>query len=312
MTQPVRQPAGQAPVRLLSQRAGGAATAGLPAGGGAPGPGGSGPHVLLLHGLGIGAGVWDGYLAHALPGRRPITAELPWRGTGVGQWSHHPDPLEWMRRVLDEALAETGGEGIDVVVAHSYSAMLLLNLLGGAGGGPAGAGPADHPPERYGIRGLVLVTPFYRACPEDFDFAGFTGLWDRIEPHMAECLRVMGRGRGDEHFRQVMARRLCELIGPYGWTRFFEQYLRTPWIDPARLDLPALVISSLADTLAPPEEAEELARRLPRGELRALEGCGHFPMTEQSEYFAGLVDDFVDRLRTGVAPAPARVRAPAP
>ncbi|MFF8814012.1 alpha/beta fold hydrolase [Streptomyces pactum] len=301
MTQPARQPDGSVPFRLLPQRAGGAATAGPPPGAGGTADPDTGPRVLLLHGLGIGARVWDPYVAHARPGRRPVTAELPWRGTG-GRWSHHPDPRVWMHRVLEAALEESGGEGIDVVVAHSYSAMLLLNLLGGAD--PDRDGASAHPPARYGIRGLVLVTPFHRSSPEDFDFAGFTGLWDRIEPHMAECLRVMGRGRGDERFLAVMARRLCELIGPYGWTRFFEQYLRTPWTDLAALDLPVLVVSSPSDTLAPPAEAEALARGLPRAELRPVPGCGHFPMTERSAYFAALVDDFVDRFRTGAEPAP--------
>ncbi|KUJ65274.1 hypothetical protein ACZ90_48865 [Streptomyces albus subsp. albus] len=277
MAQPVRRQTGQPPVRLLPKRAGGPAEPGL----------------LLLHGLSNSAALWDPYLARSTADGPVWAAELPWRGTGVADWSHHPAPLDWMRQTLDSTAEATGG--CDIVVAHSYAALLLLNLLGGA---EPGAAPDRELPRRWGIRGLVLVSPFYRAAPQDFDYATLAGLLDRVQEHMAECLAVMSQGRGDPALRRAMARRLCELIGPYGWTRFFEQYLRTPWIDPARLDLPVLVITSPTDRMAPPAEAAALARGLPQAELHTLEDCGHFPMTEQSEHFAALVDGFVDRFRT--------------
>ncbi|MFC0599932.1 alpha/beta fold hydrolase [Streptomyces palmae] len=276
MAQPVR-PSGQPPVRLLPKRAGG------------PGE----PGLLMLHGLANSATLWDSYLSHSAAGGPVRAAELPWRGGGVGNWYHHPAALDWIRQALDAAAEPAGG--CEIVVAHSFSALLLLNLLGGAEPGTA---PDRELPERWGIRGLVLVSPFYRAAPQDFDYATFTGMLGRIQEHTADSLAVMSQGRGNPALRQAMALRLAELVGPYGWTRFFEQYLRSPWADLARLDLPVLVITGAGDRMAPTEEAATLARLLPQAELHTLEDCGHFPMTEHSEHFAALVDGFADRIRT--------------
>ncbi len=83
-------------------------------------------------------------------------------------------------------------------------------------------------------------------------------------------------------------------VGPYGWTRWFQTYLRTPFLDLSRVDAPVLVVSGVDDIAARPDDGRALAKALPRGRFEPLDGCGHFPMIEQPDRLAALVRDVVD------------------
>lgn len=241
------------------------------------------PRVLLLHGMANSGNVWDELCGKLSGAAELCAAELPWRRDGVSYWSYHPDPSVWLAQALDEL------GGADVVVAHSYSATLLLDLLTrGSGGGQL---------RRYGIRGLVLVSAFYRQHPREFDWEDVGNLTEKFLLTMEEGIRVVAAGRGNPERRRAMARRVCEAIGPYGWTRFFDLYLRTPWMLPQRVDVPTLLVCGGADGIARPVESETLARVMPAGRLHTFAGCGHFPMIERAGDFAGLVGDFLDQFR---------------
>lgn len=235
-----------------------------------------------MHGMASADSAWNGVCAR-LSGVAPVwSADLPWRGEGVCRWAYHRDSAVWVRRALDEL------GGADVVVAHSFAATLLLDLLT--------RGPADSQLGRYGIKGLVLVAPFYRPRPEDFDWDAMSGLVERFQSIMEEGVRVAAAGRGKPDLHRPLALRLCQAIGPYGWARVYDVYLRTPWMAVHRITVPTLVVRGVDDAAAPPGESEALAAALPAGRLHRIAGSGHHPMIERPEEFARLLRTFLDEM----------------
>ncbi|MFI0370702.1 alpha/beta fold hydrolase [Actinomadura sp. 1N219] len=232
--------------------------------------------LLLLHGLAGGPLAWAplrARLPETLPVRAPV---LPWSAGEGPRWDHRADPV----RAVADAMAGPGGVP-DVVVAHSYAANLLLTLL------------ADRTRPRPAA--VVLVAPFYRASEQDFDWAAMTRYMDGFLPLIDEGLRVGSAGRLSGELRASMALRIRDRLGPYGWIRFFDAYLRTPFLDTAALDLPVLIVGGEQDPAARPQDARALAATLPDGRLELLPACGHNAMIEHPDRFADLVCGFLAR-----------------
>lgn len=247
---------------------------------------GDGPRLLLLHGMANNSRVWDATCDRLRPGPDVWTADLPWRADGPVWWGHRPDPTSWVAQALDEVHATAGP--VDVLVAHSFAAVLALELLAGH---PDAA--RESIARRWGVHRLVLVSPFYRSAPEDFDWGTVAGLAEHFVNAMQEGIRVTAAGRVDPGKHRAMAERVCEGIGPYGWSRFLELYLRTPWLPVAAFTLPTLVVTGERDAVAPHRESRELVRRAPSAVLREVAGAGHFPMVERVTDFTDLLDAFL-------------------
>ncbi|MEV0677504.1 alpha/beta hydrolase [Actinosynnema sp. NPDC050436] len=227
--------------------------------------------ALFLHGLAGKAAVWQP-IAAALPGGVAADApELPWHGTADPAWAHRPDP----GRHLVAAVRDDH----DVVVAHSMAAMLLVEAYAGG---------------RLRPRPTVLLCPFYRPDPADFDWPTISYYLTEFHRTFSEALRVGETARFPEARREWLARSLRDQVGPYGWTRWFETYLRTPFLDLAAIGAPVLVVSGVDDVAARPEDGRALAKALPRARFELLDGCGHFPMIERPDRLAALVRDFFE------------------
>ncbi|GIF02260.1 alpha/beta fold hydrolase [Paractinoplanes rishiriensis] len=245
--------------------------------------------ILLLHGLGGSRSAWAPLAGHAAGRLELWEAELPWTATGDPAWSYRADPGEALTGVLR---AVPGGA--DVVVAHSFAANLLLEQVSRATVPMPGA--------------LVLISPFYRPDPADFGWTTIEsylhGLLDIVE----EGLRVSAPVPLDERIRRGMARRVRDRIGPYGWMRFFDAYLRTPLLDLRDLTLPTLVVVGADDRAATTQDATALAKTLPLGRLEILPGCGHYPMIEKPGPVAELISEFVAAAAPALAETPQESR----
>lgn len=240
--------------------------------------------VLLLHGLGGRPSVWDPFAARA-DGRLELwDVELPWRAmAGSEGWGALPQPAECLVDLLQEPY--------DAVVAHSYAANLL-----------AEAGAAG----RVAPRPTVLISPFYRSSPRDFDWSVISYYLNDFHRVFEEALEVGETGRFAKAHRDWMALRLRDQIGPYGWMRFFESYLRTPFLDLAAIRFPLLVLSGEKDIAARAEDGRALAAAVPGARFELLDGCRHFPMVESPDLVTRLVCDFL-----AAGPRPARHAAAA-
>jgi pimeloyl-ACP methyl ester carboxylesterase len=240
--------------------------------------------TLLLHGLGGSREVWQQFVAQAPPALELWVAELPWASASDHRWSHgDSDATGWVTSALH---AVEGG--VDLVVAHSFAANLVLELLCRRG--------APKP------RAAVLISPFYRPSADDFDWAAIARYLNDFHDLLEEGLRVNSGDRLDADMRAAIARRIRERIGPYGWSRFFGAYLRTPFLPVGELTVPLLVVSGDSDGAAAPSDGRALADAAPAGRYALLAGCGHFAMAEHPEQLAAQVAEFLESLATHPTP----------
>jgi pimeloyl-ACP methyl ester carboxylesterase len=233
--------------------------------------------VLLLHGLASSSTMWDQFVARADRDCKLWVADLPWRGEGVAGWAEQQDVARW----IIEALAAVPG-GADVVVAHSFAANVLLAYLDSGGAQP---------------QAIVLVSPFYRPAAEDFDWYAIAYYLNDFDRILAEGIRVRSGGRLEPELQRDMAMRVRDRVGPYGWVRFFETYLRTPRLRMDRITVPCLVIGGEDDFASFPSDSRAVAAALPNAQGHILSGCGHFAMSERADEFTALINEFLSTVQ---------------
>ncbi|MEE6259656.1 alpha/beta fold hydrolase [Plantactinospora sonchi] len=233
------------------------------------------PRALLLPGLAGSPAIWRPFAQRAGTWLEIETAAPPW--VGPAGWAYDTDPG---RHVLDAVRALPRPP--DLLVAHSFAATLVLDLIS--------RGELGEPVA------LVLVSPFYRPTPAAFDWRTIAGYLNGFHTILDEGLRVGSGGRLADDVRRAMARQVRERVGPYGWVRFFDLYLRTPFMDLARVDAPLLVITGDRDFAAGADDGRTLARAVPGARFELFADCGHFAMAEQPDRFAALLHEFVETL----------------
>ncbi|MFJ2847512.1 alpha/beta fold hydrolase [Streptomyces sp. SID4946] len=230
--------------------------------------------VLLVHGLCSSASVWDPYIALADERCELWAAELPWRGTGVEGWTARPVE-DW----VEVAVAMMPGRP-DVVVAHSFGTSAALSWLDRAHNAPD-------------LRAVVLVSPLYRSHTHSFDWLSIEYYLNNFVHILTEGMRAHSGRQVSEERRQAIAYKIRDCIGPYGWIRFFETYLRMPHVRTERMRMPFLVIGGAEDLVAFPSDARALGTAVQDASVHILPDSSHFPMASAPEAFADLVNAFL-------------------
>jgi pimeloyl-ACP methyl ester carboxylesterase len=231
--------------------------------------------VLLLHGMGGGVSGWDP-LDPLLSTRFELwDVAFPWSTGGDTSWTHDADVTRLAAAAIETVDA-------DVVVAHSFAANVLLELV-------------DLEGPRWD-RPIVLISPFYRPTTGDFDWSVIGSYVEGFRRMLDDGIRLRAGSRIDDVTRADMVGRLCELMGPYTWLRFFDTFLRTPLLKLDRIYVPVLVVGGEFDEGALADGARALATRIPLASARILADCGHFPMVERPEALAGSINDFISSL----------------
>lgn len=231
--------------------------------------------LLLLHGMGGGLGGWDALAARLAPHLELWHVLLPWAFTGNPDWARERDVTRWVSASVD-GVRRAAGRPVDLVVAHSFAANVVLELLAGS----------DLP------AAAVLVAPFYRDVAADVDgravLSAIDGCYERVAAEIRQ--------------------RIPQLIGPCSRLRFQQVYARAPRLDLESIGVPVFLIGGGDDPGATPGGIRLLAGRIPRARLEILDGCGHFPMIERPARLAEIIQDFAGQaVRSEPESRPGRV-----
>ncbi len=264
---------------------------------------GSGPPILLSHGVTLSMRVWARQLRSlAAEGFRVIAYDHRGHGDShLGPAGHGLDQIAADLRSIIEAMDLHDV----VVVGHSMGGIATQLLC------------LDHPEvARERVAGIVLLSTLARSPFAANPRLGQVATWmaDRL-PDGAGALRArdlglviarLGFGRSPAP-GQVEATRQMILATDARTRREATSALAGLDVT-ARLgsiDRPTLVVVGTADLITPLAESRRIARRIPGARLEVLDGGGHMLMFEQAEKLDRLVADFARAVQHGAATAEA-------
>lgn len=246
---------------------------------------GSGPPVLLVHGLGAAAHVWD---AVELPGRA-VAVDLP--GCGGSQPRHEPQGPAMLAGLLADFADEVLGDERFAVVGHSLGSLVAAELALLRPGRVRAAVFIDLPlrvPALARLPALPLVGelvfglwslgPVSRAAIRLY--LGFL-FGDRRKVTEATVEAYLRAASCPGYFPSVLA----GLRGLAGWDG--EERLRS-------LPVPVAVIWGTKDPIFPLALGRRLAQSLPGASFHPLEGCGHSPPEEAPDEVSAIVGAFLE------------------
>lgn len=240
---------------------------------------GTGPLLLLVHGLPFQKAMWNGIVPLLEPHFRVARLDLPGFGessppSGTPSMSGYADILEAFLRGLGDERA--------VVVGHSMGGYALLDL-------------AERFPQR--LCGLVMLCSRAIAdTPDQVANRKAMALRLRTEPpeFVAELMmpRMVRQGSVDVALRKKV-REAMEPLRAEGiaWCQLAIAARPDFSVRLGGIATPALVIAGSHDAVVPLEESGIMAANFPSGRLAVIENAGHMPMIEQPrETAAALID----------------------
>jgi 3-oxoadipate enol-lactonase len=253
---------------------------------------GAGPPLVLIHGLGGSAAIWQKVAGQLAEEFRVIAYDL----RGLGQSTTPPPPYTLTMLVADlHGLVE--GLGLDRValVGHSLGGAVALGYA------------AEHPERVSAVVGIAAPSH----TPEEqrsmlagrAESARKRGMLAIADVHAASGLPEAFKEAHPEEtavYKTILARgdpegyaALCEVIADIDLTAQL-----------GRIRAPVLLMQGALDRIVPQEAARETASRLAKCEYVQLEGCGHVIPFERPEELVARVREFVGR-SAELAPEPA-------
>lgn len=245
--------------------------------------GGTGPSVLLLHGLGGYAGEWDGTASWLSQTHRVVVAEQ----RGHGHSERLPAGVSPEAFVEDAAMWVEGlGLAPTVAVGQSLGGLTALLLA------------AEHPDL---VRGIVVI----EATPEaDADAPARLRAWLESWPVPFASRREAavffgGEGGGPAAWARGLEERPDGL-----WPSFDPEVLvtilaeasgRSYWEEWARISCPALVVRGRRGWMRV-DETQRMIETLPAARLAEIEDAGHDLHLEQPERWHAVLGEFLAEL----------------
>ena len=242
---------------------------------------GLGPTVLLLHGMPSSPSDFASLVEALSPHRRVLVPHLP--GYGRTPPDVPPVALEATILRLEQRLVELGGRELDCVAFSSGAYKAAALALGG----------------RVAVNRMVLLAPVVGLDPDaaqgyrDVAAAALSGTFD---PRPSWLDRMASPGFADRD--PAGARRILAWLDVVPLSALCAELIATadaPDLRPllGKLRQPTLVCSGTEDAAVPPGSAEDVARRLPHGILRHVNGAGHALLVEAPSQMIALITDFL-------------------
>ena len=240
---------------------------------------GSGNAVLLLHGLGSTANVWEPQVRALADRFTMVRYDLE----GAGR-SPHAGALSIDGWVQDlKALLDAQGIGKARLVGHSLGTLILQHFAVAYPqhvGKLVFIGVNRAPPEarRQAIRERVA-----KVRAEGIDAIVDTVVKGGLSPHtFAEKPEVV-----------AFVRELLTRQSPEGYARCCEAMAAAVAADASAIRVPTLLIAGRDDAVSPPANSEGLAADLSDAQVRLLDRCGHWHPIEQPAAVVQALRDFL-------------------
>ncbi len=245
---------------------------------------GSGPPVLLIHGLGLSGGAWWRTVDALSPELRVVTFDH----RGVGR-SNSQQPAYTTEAMADDAVAVLDELGLASVHVYGFSL-----------GGMVAQQLALRHPRR--VRSLVLGATHAggrRAVRPDDEVVAFVQGRTRMRTEEAAWASVpfnYGPRCRAEHRDRIaddIARRLEHTFSPQAYrAHLFAATLHNCYGRLDRIRVPTLVVHGAHDRMIPVANAQLMAERLPDCRMIVLEESGHLYPTEAPEIDQAIADFF--------------------
>jgi 3-oxoadipate enol-lactonase len=228
---------------------------------------GNGDPVVLLHGLGSTANVWEPQIRALADRFRVLRYDL--EGSGRSPAAGELSIDNWVADL--GALLDHHGIAQARFVGHSLGTLILQHF-------------AVHHPQRVVKLAFLGIN---RAPPE----ARRQAVRDRAAKVRAEGLEAIadavvkgGLSEHSYHNRPELVAFVRELLTRQdreGYARSCEAMAASVAADVSRIACPVLLLAGRDDTVSPVANSEGLAKELKQAQLRILEQCGHWHPIEQ-------------------------------
>ncbi|HWH32960.1 MAG TPA: alpha/beta fold hydrolase [Egibacteraceae bacterium] len=258
--------------------------------------GGSGPALLLVHGITSSAATWARAARHLTAAHTVIAPDLPGHGESAnppGDYSlgAYAASLRDLLALLDvprvTLVGHSLGGGIALQTAYLFPELVERLALVSSGG----LGSDVHLLLRAAtLPGSELVLPLLTAPrvigAGDAVGRGLNRLGLRMPARVAEIWEGL-RHLGAPEARRAFVHTARAVIGPAGQ--------RVSAVDRLYLAelLPTLVVWGAADRIIPAAHGHDAVTRMPGARLEVFERSGHFPHESEPRRFARLVSEFV-------------------
>jgi len=250
---------------------------------------GSGPLVVLLHGIGGSRRIWGDAAsgttrAIADAGFSAVALDLPGYGDSLAATPGGPAAMAEAVAATIESLAL----GPAVILGHSMGGMVAQELAATRPGRVAGlvlacTSPAFGPPGGDWQASFVAE----RLAPLDAGL-GMSGMARRLVPAMVSAAAVPGAV--DTAMAIMAAVPEATYRTALAGIVAFDRRAALPL-----LRMPVLCLAGEHDRTAPPVVHERMAARIPGAELCVLAAAGHIANVEQPAAFNAAVLDFLQR-----------------
>jgi pimeloyl-ACP methyl ester carboxylesterase len=245
---------------------------------------GSGPPLVLVHGLGSCLCIWDPVIDRLAEEREVLALDLPGFGDSPAL-SRRPTATALAQEVI--GLLDDVGWKSPAVCGNSLGGLVALEVayLGRADSvvaiSPAGAAAGW---ERYWSQGLLRIA---RGSARATD-----AVLDRLSRSAAGRTAMLGVAMARP--QEAKPGWAAHVARTYGQAEGFGRTLRAVDLPDAhrryrRLDVPVRIVWGSRDRILLPRQAARYGEVLPNAEIVELEGLGHTPMADDPDLVARVV-----------------------